>query len=205
MLCGVYLYETCVTDAAVWLCGWCVTGWLMHCGLCDRCDIRSTYLMNSSITGVEKADVLLFVGTNPRFEAPVFNARVRKWYDVSLSLSHHDHGIVPALCCTVSYISDVVVLCLVYCMGYDVAVEYGFLAVWWFFVHVSGFSTCEICSLNVWKMCCSQENAPCMTTTVVDACTVEAMAGMMFLYCFTSSALSAEMHFWASNSLLNIG
>ena len=44
-----------------------------------------------------------------------------------------------------------------------------------------------------------------MTTTVVDACTVEAMAGMMFLYCFTSSALSAEMHFWASNSLLNIG
>ena len=121
----------------------------MHCGLCDRCDIRSTYLMNSSIAGVEKADVLLFVGTNPRFEAPVFNARVRKWYDVSLSLSHHDHGIVPALCCTVSYISDVVVLCLVYCMGYDVAVEYGFLAVWWFFVHVSGFSTCEICSLNV--------------------------------------------------------
>ena len=38
-----------------------------------------------------------------------------------------------------------------------------------------------------------------MTTTVVDACTVEVMAGMMFLYCFTSSALSAEMHFWASD------
>ncbi|KAK7109599.1 NADH-ubiquinone oxidoreductase 75 kDa subunit, mitochondrial-like [Littorina saxatilis] len=41
-------------------------------------DFRSNYLMNTTIAGVEEADVVLFIGTNPRFEAPVFNARVRK-------------------------------------------------------------------------------------------------------------------------------
>ncbi|CAG0921577.1 unnamed protein product [Notodromas monacha] len=41
-------------------------------------DFRSSYLMNSRIAGVEEADVVLFIGTNPRFEAPIFNARVRK-------------------------------------------------------------------------------------------------------------------------------
>lgn len=34
--------------------------------------------MNSRIAGVEEADVLLLIGTNPRYEAPLFNARVRK-------------------------------------------------------------------------------------------------------------------------------
>lgn len=28
--------------------------------------------------GVEEADLILLVGTNPRFEAPLFNARIRK-------------------------------------------------------------------------------------------------------------------------------
>ncbi|ESO01146.1 hypothetical protein HELRODRAFT_185731 [Helobdella robusta] len=41
-------------------------------------DLRSNYLMNTSIAGVEEADMLLLVGTNPRYEAPVFNARIRK-------------------------------------------------------------------------------------------------------------------------------
>ncbi|XP_069052373.1 NADH-ubiquinone oxidoreductase 75 kDa subunit, mitochondrial [Lepisosteus oculatus] len=41
-------------------------------------DLRSTYLLNTRIAGVEEADLLLLVGTNPRFEAPLFNARVRK-------------------------------------------------------------------------------------------------------------------------------
>jgi len=41
-------------------------------------DLRSNYLFNSTIVGVEEADVVLFIGTNPRFEAPVLNARVRK-------------------------------------------------------------------------------------------------------------------------------
>uniref|UniRef100_UPI00398E5043 NADH-ubiquinone oxidoreductase 75 kDa subunit, mitochondrial n=1 Tax=Pristiophorus japonicus TaxID=55135 RepID=UPI00398E5043 len=41
-------------------------------------DLRSNYLLNTKISGVEEADVLLLVGTNPRFEAPLFNVRVRK-------------------------------------------------------------------------------------------------------------------------------
>lgn len=43
-------------------------------------DLRSNYLLNSRIAGVEEADVLLLVGTNPRFEAPLFNARIRKCF-----------------------------------------------------------------------------------------------------------------------------
>jgi len=34
--------------------------------------------MNSRLTGVEEADLLLLVGTNPKFEAPVFNSRILK-------------------------------------------------------------------------------------------------------------------------------
>ena len=41
-------------------------------------DFRANYLMNSRITGVEEADVLLLVGTNPKYEAPVLNARILK-------------------------------------------------------------------------------------------------------------------------------
>lgn len=39
---------------------------------------RETWLFNSTIAGVENADMILFVGTNPRTEAPVLNARFRK-------------------------------------------------------------------------------------------------------------------------------
>lgn len=39
---------------------------------------RSGYLMNSRLRGVEDCDLLLLVGTNPRLEAPVFNARIKK-------------------------------------------------------------------------------------------------------------------------------
>ena len=41
-------------------------------------DLRSEYVMNSGLAGVESADALLLVGTNPRMEAPLFNVRVRK-------------------------------------------------------------------------------------------------------------------------------
>ena len=34
--------------------------------------------MNSRITGIEECDLLLLIGTNPRFEAPVMNARILK-------------------------------------------------------------------------------------------------------------------------------
>jgi NADH dehydrogenase (ubiquinone) Fe-S protein 1 len=43
-------------------------------------DIRSNYLFNSRIYGIEEADVLLLVATNPRHEAAVLNARIRKQY-----------------------------------------------------------------------------------------------------------------------------
>ena len=39
---------------------------------------RASYLFNSSIAGIEHADVLLIVGSNPRLESPVLNARIRK-------------------------------------------------------------------------------------------------------------------------------
>lgn len=41
-------------------------------------DLRSNYLFNSRITGIEDADLILLIGTNPRFEAPLLNARLRK-------------------------------------------------------------------------------------------------------------------------------
>ncbi|MFH5923684.1 NADH-quinone oxidoreductase subunit NuoG [Roseomonas xinghualingensis] len=39
---------------------------------------RAFYLFNSSIAGIEQADALLVIGSNPRVEAPVINARIRK-------------------------------------------------------------------------------------------------------------------------------
>ncbi|KAI9797053.1 MAG: NADH dehydrogenase (ubiquinone) 78K chain precursor, 5-prime end [Sarcosagium campestre] len=41
-------------------------------------DVRSSYVFNSKIQGVEEADAILLVGTNPRHEAAVLNARIRK-------------------------------------------------------------------------------------------------------------------------------
>ena len=39
---------------------------------------RASYLFNSSIEGIELADAILIVGSNPRLEAPILNARIRK-------------------------------------------------------------------------------------------------------------------------------
>lgn len=41
-------------------------------------DIRSNYLFNSTIPGLDEADVILLVGTNPRHEAAVLNSRIRR-------------------------------------------------------------------------------------------------------------------------------
>lgn len=40
----------------------------------DRCK----YIFNSTISGIDSADFILLVGANPRLEAPVLNARIRK-------------------------------------------------------------------------------------------------------------------------------
>jgi len=40
--------------------------------------VRASYLFNSTAAGIETADALLLIGTNPRKENPVLNARIRK-------------------------------------------------------------------------------------------------------------------------------
>ncbi|AGA64256.1 NADH-ubiquinone oxidoreductase chain G [Liberibacter crescens BT-1] len=39
---------------------------------------RASYIFNPTIQGIEKAGAMLVIGCNPRFEAAVFNARIRK-------------------------------------------------------------------------------------------------------------------------------
>ena len=39
---------------------------------------RGSYLFNATIEGIEAADAIMLVGTNPRLEATVLNARIRK-------------------------------------------------------------------------------------------------------------------------------
>ena len=41
-------------------------------------DERGSYLFNTTIAGIEVADACLLIGTNPRHEAPLVNARLRK-------------------------------------------------------------------------------------------------------------------------------
>ncbi len=41
---------------------------------------RGAYIFNSTIGGIEEADAILLIGSNPRWEAPVLNARIRKAY-----------------------------------------------------------------------------------------------------------------------------
>ena len=70
---------------------------------------RVSYLFNSSIAGIDRADALLLIGSNPRREAPVLNARIRKrWLkggfkiaslgaDADLTYRHERLGADPAL------------------------------------------------------------------------------------------------------------
>ena len=45
-----------------------------------NCSIRENYLFNSTINGIEETDLILLIGANPRFEATILNARIRKAY-----------------------------------------------------------------------------------------------------------------------------
>lgn len=50
-------------------------------------DVRSNYLFNPTLPGIEQADAILLVGTNPRHEAAVLNSRIRKcWLHTSLEI-----------------------------------------------------------------------------------------------------------------------
>ena len=70
-------------------------------------DIRSDYVFNSTIAGIEEADSVLVIGCNPRYEAPLINARLRKaWLhaetevnvigsEIDLSYTYTYHGNDP--------------------------------------------------------------------------------------------------------------
>lgn len=53
-------------------------------------DIRSNYIFNSTIEGIDTADQILIVGSNPRHEAAVLNARLRaRWLESDdVEISH---------------------------------------------------------------------------------------------------------------------
>ena len=56
-------------------------------------DVRSNFVFNTKICGIEEADCILLIGTNPRHEAPVLNARIRKQYlrsDLEIGLVGED-------------------------------------------------------------------------------------------------------------------
>jgi len=51
--------------------------------------VREHYLFNPTLMGIEDADALLLIGTNPRVEAAVWNARIRKswlWGNLKIGL-----------------------------------------------------------------------------------------------------------------------
>jgi len=41
---------------------------------------RTNYIFNSKISGIENADLIILIGTNPRYEATILNSRIRKAY-----------------------------------------------------------------------------------------------------------------------------
>ncbi len=41
---------------------------------------RSNYIFNSKISGIESSDLIVLIGTNPRYEATILNSRIRKTY-----------------------------------------------------------------------------------------------------------------------------
>lgn len=52
-------------------------------------NVKSNFVFNSSIYGIESADQILLVGTNPRHEASVLNARIRgTWLNSDLEVHH---------------------------------------------------------------------------------------------------------------------
>ena len=55
---------------------------------------RASYLFNTTIAGIEDADAILLVGTNPRWEAPLVNARIRKtWLRKPLAIGRIGGGV----------------------------------------------------------------------------------------------------------------
>ena len=52
-------------------------------------NLRAGYLFNSTIAGIDAADLCLLIGSNPRLEAPIINARLReRWLGGDFAISH---------------------------------------------------------------------------------------------------------------------
>jgi len=50
---------------------------------------RGGYLFNSGIAGIDEADAILLIGSNPRMEAPVLNARIRRrWREAGIKVAN---------------------------------------------------------------------------------------------------------------------
>lgn len=64
-------------------------------------DLRSSYLLNNRIAGAEEADLVLLIGTNPRFEAPLLNSRLRKgWVQNELDVCRNMTYVLRLFCHT---------------------------------------------------------------------------------------------------------
>ncbi|KAL1327373.1 hypothetical protein AAHE18_13G297500 [Arachis hypogaea] len=63
--------------------------WCEGIGENTSADLRSGYIMNTSIAGLENADVFLLVGTQPRVEAAMVNARIRTTVRATQAKGHH--------------------------------------------------------------------------------------------------------------------
>ena len=57
---------------------------------------RSNYIFNPSINGIEQSDLIIMIGVNPRYEATILNARIRKSY-LNNNLSIFSYGNVGDL------------------------------------------------------------------------------------------------------------
>jgi NADH-quinone oxidoreductase subunit G len=55
---------------------------------------RGSYLFNTTIAGIEQADLILLIATNPRHEAPLINARIRKRFVKSSALQPLEIGLI---------------------------------------------------------------------------------------------------------------
>ena len=67
---------------------------------------RQTYLFNTGIAGIEKADAILIIGANPRIEAPLVNARIRKAWLNDLSIRIGMVGEKPDLTYSYDHLGD---------------------------------------------------------------------------------------------------
>jgi NADH-quinone oxidoreductase subunit G len=49
---------------------------------------RPSWLFNTTIAGIDEADAVLLIGTNPRHEAPILNARIRqRWRQIGMPIA----------------------------------------------------------------------------------------------------------------------